>query len=111
MANLDADAEIERLGWTVGKFLGEGAFGLVKLVARKSDGVTAACKIMAKPTNKEESDTIEMEYKVCPPPLPRARVVQLRLTLLPPALACGLVPDHERSQSPLHCEMLRGRSR
>ena len=45
----EADAEIEKLGWTVGKTLGEGAFGLVKLVDRKSDGQQAACKIIAMP--------------------------------------------------------------
>jgi serine/threonine protein kinase len=51
----DADKQIEALGWTVGKTLGQGAFGLVKLVTRPSDGVTAACKIMKKPTSGQSS--------------------------------------------------------
>ena len=58
------DAEIATIGWTVGRTLGEGAFGLVKLVTRKSDGVSAACKIMAKPKSKEQQAEIDNEYKI-----------------------------------------------
>jgi len=60
----DADKQIEALGWTVGKTLGQGAFGLVKLVTRPSDGVTAACKIMKKPTTAKDRKLIDMEYKI-----------------------------------------------
>ena len=59
-----ADEEIEKLGWTVGKTLGEGAFGLVKYVTRKEDGMNAACKIIAKPKTEKEMKTVEMEYHV-----------------------------------------------
>ena len=37
------------LDYTFIRGLGEGAFGLVKFVTRKSDGLEAACKIIAKP--------------------------------------------------------------
>ena len=58
------DKEIEALGWTIGRTLGEGAFGLVKLVTRNSDGQEAACKIMAKPKTAKEVKAIAMEYKI-----------------------------------------------
>jgi serine/threonine protein kinase len=44
----DPHTIITSMGWKVGKMLGEGAFGKVYLVTRQSDGVTAACKIIAK---------------------------------------------------------------
>ena len=59
-----ADRAIEKLGWDVGKTLGEGAFGLVKLVTRRSDGVSAACKIMATPEDEEEREIIENELNI-----------------------------------------------
>ena len=42
-----ADAEIAKLGWTVGKTLGEGSFGLVKFVTKGTQ--SAACKIIMSP--------------------------------------------------------------
>ena len=60
----EADAAIVEQGWEIGKTLGEGAFGLVKFVTRKSDGVKAACKIMAKPTSAEEAESIEVEHRI-----------------------------------------------
>ena len=60
----EADAEITKLGWTVGKTLGEGAFGLVKLVTRNSDGLGAACKIIARPSNLKDMESIEKEYHI-----------------------------------------------
>ena len=59
---LDADKEIKKQGWAVGKTLGQGAFGLVKFVSK--NGKDAACKIIAKPTNQKEMDAIEMEYVI-----------------------------------------------
>jgi len=59
-----ADAEIVAHGWTVGKVLGEGAFGKVKFVTRASDGQQAACKIIAKPTDLKKMKLIDMEYKI-----------------------------------------------
>jgi len=56
--------EIEDLGWAVGKDLGEGAFGKVKLVTRRSDGQTAACKIMVKPKDLKKMKVIQLEYKI-----------------------------------------------
>ena len=55
-----ADGEIRGLGWEVGRFLGEGAFGVVKLVTRKSDGLRAACKIMPKPKDQDELLAVEV---------------------------------------------------
>merc|ERR1711998_622492 len=62
--------DIEALGWKVGKDLGEGAFGKVKLVTR-ADGLKAACKIMAKPTkgdgkklDSKKMKLIEMESRI-----------------------------------------------
>ena len=49
-AAAEADREIRKQGWTVGKTLGQGAFGLVKLVTKGN--TSAACKIIAKP-NKQ----------------------------------------------------------
>jgi len=60
----EAETEIVRHGWTVGKTLGEGAFGLVKQVTRKKDGVVAACKIMSRPTTAAERESIELESKI-----------------------------------------------
>ena len=57
-------SQIEALGWTVGKKLGEGAFGTVFHVTRKSDGVTAACKVILKPKDIKERQMIETEAKV-----------------------------------------------
>mmetsp|Transcript_6573 Transcript_6573/g.17029 ORF Transcript_6573/g.17029 Transcript_6573/m.17029 type:complete len:393 (+) Transcript_6573:74-1252(+) len=56
--------EIENLGWAIGRDLGEGAFGKVKLVTRKEDGITAACKIIAKPKDLKKMKVIQMEYKI-----------------------------------------------
>ena len=57
-----ADAEIAKLGWTVGKTLGEGSFGLVKFVTKGQQ--SAACKIIAKPSDQAEMDAIELEWKI-----------------------------------------------
>ena len=55
-----ANTQIRKRGWAVGKTLGQGAFGLVKLVT-KAD-TSAACKIIAKPKDRKEMEAIEMEY-------------------------------------------------
>ena len=57
-----AQRSIEALGWAVGKFLGEGAFGKVFLVTKA--GTTAACKIIEKPIKKKELDMIHHEIQV-----------------------------------------------
>ena len=54
--------QIRKQGWTVGKTLGQGAFGLVKLVTKAN--TSAACKIIAKPKDQAEMAAIEMEYVI-----------------------------------------------
>ena len=44
-----AAADMQSMGWELGKELGSGHFAKVKLVTRKSDGQQAACKIIKKP--------------------------------------------------------------
>ena len=65
--------DIEKAGWDVGKVLGEGAFGKVVFVTRKSDGVSAACKIITKPKEVKKMKLVEMEYKARDAPARRAR--------------------------------------
>ena len=42
-------ADMESMGWNLGKELGSGHFAKVYLTTRKSDGQQAACKIIKKP--------------------------------------------------------------
>ncbi len=43
------EKDLDKLGWSLGKELGSGHFAKVKLATRKSDGITAAVKIIKKP--------------------------------------------------------------
>ena len=86
----EANATIERMGWSVGRLLGEGAFGKVFLVRRRSDGVEAACKIIVKPRDLKSLKTLHLEYKVgtltpccsatphAPPPAPTVSSLAVR---------------------------------
>jgi hypothetical protein len=51
-------------GWRVGKNLGEGAFGKVVKVKRRSDGQKAACKIIELPEDEDMLDAIKKEFTI-----------------------------------------------
>ena len=58
------DAEIATIGWTVGRTLGEGAFGLVKLVTRKSDGHVegGATRVNHRSSSTRRMDPIDQRF-------------------------------------------------
>ena len=57
-------ADMESMGWTLGKELGSGHFAKVYLVTRKTDGVEAACKIIKKPKELKKRALVAMEHKI-----------------------------------------------
>ena len=88
--------DIQNAGWDVGKVLGEGAFGKVVFVTRKSDGVTAACKIITKPKEVKKMKLVEMEYKARNAPAWRARTA---------CAACARAPSHPPLGASLSCRL------
>ena len=56
--------EIESQGWSVGKVLGQGAFGKVMLVTRNSDKQQAAVKIVKKPNSMSKMELVKTEAKI-----------------------------------------------
>ena len=88
--------DIEKAGWDVGKVLGEGAFGKVVFVTRKSDGVSAACKIITKPKEVKKMKLVEMEYKARNAPVWRARTA---------CAACARAPSHPPLGASLSCRL------
>jgi len=56
--------EIESQGWSVGKVLGQGAFGKVMLVTRTSDKQQAAVKVVKKPNSMSKMELVKTEAKI-----------------------------------------------